>query len=175
MPAALRPPRALRLRPGERPTWWRACDDRQHLDAWRAAAAAHRLPVDALVAVLLEIDLVADDLRRADLDPIPLLTYLSARPDAVGRLGPAGALRSWLAPAALPEDTDELPELVLPERLVARLTPGSPIAPRLGLDHVELALTCDRCAAAQGRTLESWALHAVLVHAGVALGRQALG
>ena len=127
-----------------------------------------------IVAVLLEFDLVAHDLRAAGFDPIPLLSRHATRPDPVTRLAPAGAFRSWLAPDAALEDIDELPELVLPERLVARLRPGTAIAPRLRLDRIDLALTCDRRAAAHGRTLESWALHAALLHSPQAFGGQPL-
>jgi hypothetical protein len=161
-PATTRPPRTVRLRPGERPTWWHADIDREHFPAWRATAAQQRLGVDVLVSLLVEFDLVLADLRPASTDPEALLASVHARPSEVRRLGPASALRGWLASALPIDGSDELPELVLPERLAVRLTPGTSLVPRLRFDRVGLAIACDRRAAEHGRTLESWALHAAL-------------
>ena len=152
-----------RLRPGERPAWWNAGPDREHFGAWRRAAAAHRLSVDTFVALLVELDLVVSDLGQAGRDPFSTLAGAVATGGEVRRLGPAGPLRHWLVDVrASSDEIDELPELVLPERLVARLTPGSALGARVDLAQLELAVDCDRRAAAQGRTLESWALHVAL-------------
>ena len=161
-PAAIRPPRATRLRPGERPTWWHANVDREHFVAWRAVAAQQRVCVDVLVSLLVEFDLVLADLREASADPRELLACALTQPIDLRRLGPAGRLRDWPASASPFDEVDELPELVLPERLAARLAPGTSLAPRLDLDRADLAMACDRRAAEHGRTLESWALRAAL-------------
>lgn len=162
VPATTRPARAVRLRPGERPTWWHTEVDRAHFPAWRATAAQQRLGVDVLVSLLIEFDLVLADLREASADAEALLASVLAQPSDVLRLGPAGALRGWLGSASPFDDSDELPELVLPARLAVRLAPGTSLAPRLHLDRVGLAIACDRRAAEHGRTLESWALRAAL-------------
>jgi hypothetical protein len=161
-PAAIRPPRASRLRPGERPTWWHANVDRAHFAAWRAVAAQQRVGVDVLVSLLVEFDLVLADLREASANPEALLACALTQPVDLRRLGPAGPLRDWPATASPFDQLDELPELVLPERLAARLAPGTSLAPRLDLDRADLAIVCDRRAAEHGRTLESWALRAAL-------------
>lgn len=153
-----------RLRPGERPAWWHAAIDRDHFEAWRCAATAHRLSVDALVALLVELDFALRDVRDAGHDPLAALSDAVAPAGEVRRLAPAGPLRHWLSDAwPSCDDVDELPELVLPERLVARLAPGSALAARVDLAQLEFAVACDRRAAAQGRTLESWVLRAALL------------
>jgi hypothetical protein len=160
-PATSRPRLAPRLRPGERPAWWDASADRHTFDRWRAAADAAGLAIDAWAALLLELDLVLDDLASLP-DPERFLERALAAEDGVGRLGPPGSLRSWLAGELKPDEIDELPELVLPERLVVRLTPGAPLAPHLRSERIEFARACDRRAALHGRTLESWALRVAL-------------
>jgi len=160
-PATSRPPPAPRLRPGERPAWWDASADRDAFGRWRAAADAAGLAIDAWAALLLELDLVLDDLAALP-DPERLLERSLAAEDDLRYLGPSGALRGWLALDLEPDEIDELPELVLPERLVARLTPGSPLDPHLRSERIGLARACDRRAALHGRTLESWALRVAL-------------
>lgn len=161
-PARSRPAPAARVRPGERPSWWNAALDREHFAAWRAAADGTGLTADALVCLLVELDLVLGDLRDAVPDPHALLAQAAADGARAARLGPATELRDWLAGPLEISDRDELPELLLSQRVAARLTPGCSLAPRIRLDALELALSCDRQAARAGRTLESWALQAAL-------------
>jgi hypothetical protein len=118
--------------------------------------------VDAWAALLLELGYVLDDLR--DVPSAPRFLAMAANGDALGRLGPASALRAWLAPTSCVDghDDDELPELALPARLAVRLTPGSSIDAFLRADRIGLAVACDRRAALEGRTLESWALCAAV-------------
>lgn len=160
--ARLRSRPAARLRPGERPGWWDADSDRPSFEAWRAAAATHAVGVDALVAVLIEFDLVLADLRTVDEQATTLIRSVLCADASVSRLSVGGPWRGWLAPGSEPYAFDELPELVLPERLIARLTPGCALTPRIHLGDAGLALDCDRRAARQGRTLESWVLRAAL-------------
>ena len=124
--------------------------------------------VDTLIAALIEFDLVLTDLRALTDEPQRILQAALARDAHIGRLGPGGPWRDWLSPAAQPYAFDELPELVLPERLIARLTPGGSLNARVRLEHALTALACDRAAARNGRTLESWALHAALRGHGIA-------
>jgi hypothetical protein len=78
-------------------------------------------------------------------------------------LGSWTQLRGWLVEeAVVSADADELPELLIPERIAARMAPGLELAGRLRARYFELARACDRCAAMQGRTMESWALRAAL-------------
>lgn len=153
---------AIRLRPGERPEWWSAEVDRADFPTWRAAATEHGICVDVLVSTLVELDLVIADLTDVTRDPDRALEVALTDGLPLRRLGPAGALRDWLKPAPVPAALDELPELVLPARLIARLTPGSALSPRVRLDRCVLALACDQHAATHGRTLESWALSTML-------------
>lgn len=149
------------MRPGERPSWWDAKVDWTHFETWRAAAAAAHLSVDVWVALLLEFDLVLSDLRDLP-DPLGMLERASDE-KSLQHLGSWTQLRGWLVDeAVVSADTDELPELLIPERIAARVAPGLGIAGRLSARHFELARACDRCAALQGRTMESWALRAAL-------------
>lgn len=143
--------------------WVNISAERDRFRHWRSAAREVGLGVDAWIALQIEFDLVLADLAAVT-SPIRILEGALAA-NSVTRLGPPGQLRDWLATRD-PCDIDELPELVLPERLTARLTPGAAISARLNPELVELAMACDREAALQGRTLESWALQAVLQVAG---------
>jgi hypothetical protein len=155
---------ALRLRPGERPAWWDARTDRAQFEVWRAAAGDANLSVDVWMSLLLEFDLVLSDLQGLD-DPIGLLERATQEGD-LHRLGPWTELRNWLEGAAIASTgADELPELLVPERIAARLTPGLELSSRLRPRYFELARACDRCAALQGRTMESWALQTALQRA----------
>lgn len=150
-----------RLRPGERPCWLDATADRAAFDEWRRGAAEAALTVDAWVALLLELDLVLEDLRplggeellRSAVGVDPVLRHLCS----------SEALRGWPAPIASPHSAhDDLPELLLSERLALRLRPGAPLSPRIRPQLFELAEACERRAASQCRTLEGWALSTVI-------------
>jgi hypothetical protein len=152
---------APRLRPGERPAWWDARADRTQFGAWRAAARDAHLSVDVWISLLLEFGLVLSDLRGIG-DPIGLLEQ-ATHEGGLHHLGSWTELRKWLEEeAVVTASVDELPELLIPERIAARLTPGLELAGRLRPCYFDLARACDRCAALQGRTMESWALRAAL-------------
>lgn len=165
--AALRPP-PRRIRPGERPFWWDASGDADAFDAWRCAAGESGLGVDAWAALLVEFDLVLQDLAE---QPETGCRLLSAEVDGdIARLGPATDLRHWLAEQNAACAIDELPELLLPERLACRLMPGERLRDRLRPERAGLALACDRQAALSGRTMESWALAIALSRRNQPLG-----
>ena len=114
--------------------------------------------VDTLIAALIEFDLVLTDLRALADEPQRILQAALARDAHIGRLGPGGPWRDWLSPAETqPYAFDELPELVLPERLIARLTPSRSLNARVRLRHTRRAGDL-ACRPANGRTLESSAL-----------------
>lgn len=149
-----------RIRPGERPSWWYAGADQVAFDRWRAQALAAGLGLDAWVSILLELDLALADLPP-ELGSGEFLRQAIENERSLPRLGPASGLRDWPHRCGAGEE-DELPELVLPARIAARLTPGQPIDSRLDDGRIETAVACERCAALQGRTLESWVLLAAL-------------
>lgn len=150
-----------RLRPGERPAWWNASADRPAFARWRAASASSALSLDGWVAVLLELDLVFKDLAvRSDASDV--LAAAAAAERHQPRLAPTPELRRWINPGPPARDDDELPEVLLPARLTARLAPGRRLDDRLCPSRLALALACDRAAAAHGRTMESWAMSAAL-------------
>ena len=148
--------RQMRLRPGERPTWWDGSVDRGHWTNWRREATRRRLPLDVWVALLLELALVTQDLERAGVgDPQHVLLAAVNEAEDELRLPPRAELRPWLAllSAGALHDEDELPEVVLPTRLAHRLRPGSPLTPLLRQEDLEIARRCDAAAASHGRTL----------------------
>lgn len=157
---------AVRVRPGERPVWVDARGDQRSHRRWRRTAADARVPLDALLAVLLEWQLV---LAVDGVDPGLLRALVTAEPV---RLAPTAELRAWdrqLAGRGLPAGGDELPEVCLPARIVMAL--GHPV--RIGsfveLESASEALAADRAAARRGLTLESWALRGAL-RAGIGAG-----
>src|SRR6185312_7943790 len=149
---------SYRLRPGERPIWWDATRDRDSFDLWRKEAAAAGVVVDAWVSLLLEFAFVLDDLP-ASLHPVELLAGTVSAGSNVREVSFSPALRRWTEPRSpAPHFRDELPELAIPQRIAIRLRPGSALSPRLRPELFDLALECDRHAARNARTLESWAL-----------------
>jgi hypothetical protein len=116
--------------------------------------------VDALVAALVELDFVREDLDGVVVDPIAFLSVACDDAPGLAMIGVGAGLAAWLDARDDAGGADELPDVLLPERLAVRIPPGAPLHSRLAFDLTALALACDRCAAAQGRTLESWALRA---------------
>jgi len=151
-----------RLRPGERPHWLDVEADRDSFDTWRSAARDRGVPVDVWVSLLVELDLLFEDLRRLG-EPKELLRAALDRDQGVHHLCRSERLRAW--PVELMESAsthDDLPELLVPERVALRLTPGSSLDPRLDGELFELAYECEAQAAARCRTLESWGLSEAL-------------
>ena len=133
----------------------------------RALASDASLGVDAWLAVRLEFELTAQGLRHAGADVDAVVAAAAASEDVV-ELAPNPALRRWVqllegAAAELPRD--ELPSVVLPERLVAQVPPAqlSPLLAELaqasGDDH---GFSCDIAAARNGQTMQAWMLSSAL-------------
>jgi hypothetical protein len=86
--------------------------------------------------------------------------------------------RAWQASLSrrVPPSGDELPEVVLPERLFARI--GEAVDADLALAHAAdwpLARTCELAACGLGRTLEALVLELVLAGGAPEAGRRVSG
>lgn len=160
-----------RLRPGEAPCWIddAIVDDAQARE-WRHRAEDLGLGVDGWAALMLEFELVRREVEAAGSGAISGLideAYASARQE---RLGPTPALRNWIALFGQRGEAprDELPALVLPERLLAQVRVGGLrelLAAATGREPADAA-ACELAAAYEGRTLEAWALKTALSLAG---------
>lgn len=153
------PPIALRVRPTDRPVWVDASTDASSFSGWRTVASDFRIPVDALVAVLLE---------WAAVTAIPgiavdaLVEFAGSQPTF---LPPTQELRAWdrqLAGRGQLPNYDELPEVCLPVRVVACYGHTLRIATHIDLSETPQAIAADRAAARLGLTLEAWAMRAAL-------------
>jgi hypothetical protein len=158
----------LRLRPGDRPTWRDAAPCVDLWPSWRERAAERAVPVDVLVALCLEHSLITGVLERIGLSsPNDLLQAAAAKDALLPRLAPTPPLRQWLELLAGTQggrgSDDELPELVIPERVAVQLESRT-LSPHLcRIEHLEEAIACERVACARGLTLEAWALREALV------------
>jgi hypothetical protein len=163
---SLRPvDRALRVRPAEVPVWVDLRISAAEGRAWRARAAARRLGLDAWLGVLVEFTVVLET------TPIAYDAVMSSVDEAATqtRLAPTPAFRRWARllggqeSAVLPRD--ELPTVVLPERVVAQV-PAASLFDNVSaaVEHVDedVALRADSAAATRGLTLESWLLRTAL-------------
>ena len=160
-----RSPVACRCRPGEVATWVRLDLTASQADALRDAAGRAGVSVDAWLAVMVE--------------------FTTALPILEAAVGPAGSARDRLAlalnspvmVAALPgwrtwqaylarqtvSGPDELPEVVLPERLIARGNGDVQLEPALAAaSDWPLARKCELAACGRGRSLEAFMLQAAL-------------
>jgi hypothetical protein len=150
---------AFRLRPGERPAWIALGFGREECEEWRRLAAAFGLSVDVWVALQVEWELVAEDIG------VELAALIVERAKAAARLptlAPTEELRSWVAylRASRGRQTDDLPSLALPQRLLARLRPSDlecELRARSAGTSVDDAVTVELAAASVGMTLEAWA------------------
>jgi hypothetical protein len=161
----LSPPR-FRCRPGETPRWIRLALSDAQQEALREAARDVGASVDALLSVTVEFLLAVETIESA-------LVGREAARDALRRAVelppvPLAALtewRAWQASLSRGQETrsDELPEVVVSERLLARC--GWPIdveATLAAVDDWPLAKACELAATGRGQTLEAFALQAAL-------------
>jgi hypothetical protein len=127
-------------------------------------AAATSLPLDAVIAVLLEWSLCSDvakarGMREEDLAARARLALGEAR------LPPTVEFRVWdrqLAGHGPFPTGDELPEVCLPERLRVRLPRTARLSRQISVESIEAAVLCDRAAAQTGMTMEVWVLRQLL-------------
>lgn len=124
-------------------------------------AHTHRVGVDAWLAILTEFALAVQTVGLAGEDPSELSSAAATEASDL-RLAPSDGLRQWVRMLSGRSDEvarDELPSVVLPERVAARIPSGSlPEAVRCAAARPDdaLALECERAAAARGLTLEAW-------------------
>jgi hypothetical protein len=161
----LSPPR-FRCRPGEMPRWIRLVLSDAQQGALREAARDAGASVDALLSVTLEFLLAMETIESAlggRAAAREALRKASERPPV--RLAALSEWRAWQASLSGGQDTasDELPEVVVSERLLARC--GRLIDVEATLAAVgdwPLAKACELSAAGRGQTLEAFALQAAL-------------
>jgi hypothetical protein len=149
------PETPLRTRPTERPQWIEAPVGGQVLDLWRRAAREAVMPVDVWVSLLLERQLVEAELAALYRDVLAEAAAVAAQPRLVPLLW-----RRWIAQldgGAL--TADELPSVVVPARLLARVAPSTCASTLAALDPADLAAarTLEIAAIGDGLTMEAWA------------------
>jgi hypothetical protein len=148
----------FRLRPGERPAWIELELGYEELAAWRHLAAESGLSVDVWVALQVEWTLVVEDVGAER----SKLVVERARATAESpTLAPTQELRTWVAYLrASGAQSDDLPSLALPQRLLARLHPADiecQLRARLAEASIDDAAVVELAAASVGMTLEAWA------------------
>jgi len=161
----LSPPR-FRCRPGETPRWIRLAVSDAQQGALREAASDARASVDALLSVTLEFLLAMETVESALGGRVAAREALrQASERSPVRLAALSDWRAWQASLSGGHDTgsDELPEVVVSERLLARC--GRLIDVEATLAAVgdwPLAKACELAAAGRGQTPEAFALQAAL-------------
>jgi hypothetical protein len=154
---------AWRLRPGDVPSWVELPVDNRTIEAWRSRSAECGLGADAWVSLLVEHELVRSHLSQSGVE-IRILAEEARRSLEVARLAPTPGLRQWAGQIAghskQASAPDELPAIVLTERLLAQIAP-SPVFDFITAavaDEAEGdAVVMERAGAAAGLTMEAWA------------------
>lgn len=158
---------APRTRPTDAPSWVDLNLTRSEMRRLRALAAGAKVGVDAWLAVRLEFRVTATALRRAGADVDAVVTAAAAS-EGIVELAPTPALRCWvqlLEGSATELPRDELPTVVLPERLVVQVPPAqlARLLTDVGLNSGDdRGLMCDLAAARNGQTMEAWMLSTAL-------------
>ena len=155
-----------RCRPGDLPTWVSLDLSAGQADELRAAGAAAGVSLDAWLAVMIEFSISLPVLGSVWASVNVARTRLSCRvemcPVDVAPLPEWRAWQSSLSRRAVPA-RDELPEVVLPQRLVVRSRRAIDISSALELaGDWELARACELVACGRGQTLEAFVLEAGL-------------
>lgn len=161
-----RSPPACRCRPGEVATWVRLDLAVCQGEALRDAATKAGVSVDAWLAVTLEyavaLQILDSVLGSPEVARERLSVAVTGRPVMVA---PLPGWRTWQAylVRGTPSGPDELPEVVLPERLIARGGGDVDVARALrAASQWSLARDCELAACGRGQTLEAFMLHAAL-------------
>ena len=156
-------PAHWRCRPGESPVWIRLRIDVKEGDLLREFASIANVPVDAWLAVMLDfrwaLSLLTCSLGCESVARVALESRVRQTPV---RLAATPALRSWQRSLArgrgLNLGSDELPEVVLPTRVAARLrTLDAAAALASGADW-PLARESELRASGLGESLERFAV-----------------
>jgi hypothetical protein len=156
-----------RLHPGERPVWIDVSLWEARWPRWRSEAEKRGLPLDAIVSVAVEFSLLEGELRSAGQD-----AALADLEKAVHlelsecRLAPSDELRLWvdrlLGRSTGPFRNDELPELVLPQRVTQTPRWREALDDAATLESLDLAVGAEVAASRQGLTIEGWMLRRAL-------------
>jgi len=159
---------ALRLRPGERPTWVDIHLTSAQARDWRARAHTFGLPVDVWLGVLLEYELVQRGLSAIGGDPLAASVASAASTAASDRrIAPTADLQRWVDQLRGSEQSrdDDLPSIVIATRLLAQIPHRgreAAVMTAASSGHEAEAIILDQVAAASGQTLETWAYLAAL-------------
>jgi hypothetical protein len=162
----LSPPSA-RCRPGESPRWVRLDLTPQQAAELRNAASTAGVALDAWLAITLEFAITLRLLARGLGSPAAARARLGHRIETCPLdMARDPAWRVWQASLSgrAGSRADELPEVVLPQRLVAR-TAGV-IDPSVALAHAidwPLARACELAACGRGQTPEAFILQLALL------------
>jgi hypothetical protein len=160
-------PPSPRCRPGEAPRWVRLDLDPSQAAALRDASNTAGVPIDAWIAITLEfaiaLRLVVERGSPLDVVRADIADRVDAYPVQIAR---DPEWRTWQACIAghAGFSSDELPEVVLPARLLAR-TGGSIDLPFV-LEHTSdwpMARVCELAACAHGQTLEAFMFQVALL------------
>jgi hypothetical protein len=122
--------------------------------------------VDALVSIALEFSLLQRDLICLGEEGSAVRDECAEAELDQSRLPPNDELRLWvdllLGRDSRPQRDDELPDLVLPQRLTQMPQWREALDAAAGLVDLERAIRVEVAAAKRGLTLEGWALRQAL-------------
>lgn len=162
-------PPSCRCRPGDVAEWIRLDLSAAQAGALRDAAGSANVSLDAWFAVIVEFSIalgvLGDVLGSAERARARLSQAVAIWPVAVAALP---AWRAWQASLSrrVPATTDELPEVVLPQRLIVRSAGGIDVSGAIdAASDWPLARACELAASGRGQTLEAFALQAGLAGA----------
>jgi hypothetical protein len=161
-----RSPPLCRCRPGDVATWVRLDPSTGQAQALRDAAGSSGVSIDAWLAVMAEfaagLEVVAGALGSRAQARERLSRAVSDLPVMVAPLPGWRTWQGYLARRS-PAGRDELPEVVLPERVIARGNGEVDLARALdAAGDWSLARDCELAACGRGQSLEAFMLTAAL-------------
>lgn len=159
------PPRC-RCRPGEVATWVRLDLSARQAEALRDAASSAGVSIDAWLAVIVEftagLDVLAGALGSRAGARARLMAAVGDQPVMVASLPGWRTWQGYLARRSY-AGRDELPEVVLPERVIARGNGEVDLVRALdAAGEWSLARDCELAACGRGQSLEAFMLQAAL-------------
>lgn len=161
-------PPSARCRPGETPRWLRLDLSASDAAALREASQVAGVPLDAWLAITLEfgvaLRLLAGGLGSLEAAVCRLTQSVEGCPLEMAR---DANWRAWQATVSgrLDSRPDDLPEVVLPERLLVRVAGivDHSSAVLAYAAHWPLARACELVACGRGQTLEAFMLQLALL------------